>query len=91
LHAHGPLLQAWEIKFQEPKRYWGNVPDDVLPRLHFYNVPVSGGEELASNPLNIIRSKYQPGDYVVSRPRAWTGGEALSSALPATAGAPPFS
>ncbi len=60
-------LQAWEVKLQPPARYWSNVPDDVLPRLHFYNVPVSGQEDLASNPLNIIRNKYRPGDYVVSQ------------------------
>ena len=33
-------------------------------RVHFYNVPITKDFSEASHPLNIIRSIYQPGDFV---------------------------
>ena len=34
-------------------------------RLHFYNTPITKNFTEASHPLNIIRSIYQPGDFIV--------------------------
>jgi hypothetical protein len=49
-----------------PQDYWSQVPGDMLPRLHFYNIPVTIDAAHAANPFNIIKSVYQPGDFVVS-------------------------
>ncbi|GAB4817211.1 hypothetical protein N2152v2_004257 [Parachlorella kessleri] len=57
-------IWAWEVKIQEPKKYWGAVPEKVVDTLHFYNVPVGSKNDSASNPLNIIRKRYRPGDYI---------------------------
>lgn len=60
------FLQAWEVQNAPPEQYWGTVPIDVQPLLHFYNIPVSVQESDKSNPLNILRHRHQPGDYTVS-------------------------
>lgn len=61
-------LQAWELFKQDPAQYWAIVPKRVQPALHFFNnnpVTVAGGAP--NNPLNILRARWQPGDYVVRR------------------------
>ena len=36
----------------------------VLSRMHFFNTPITRDFSDASHPLNIIRSIFQPGDFV---------------------------
>lgn len=60
------VLQAWEIKIQEPNEYWGTVPPKVQPRLHFYNIPVSVAPKDPANPLSTLKEIHRPGDYTVS-------------------------
>ena len=54
---------AWEAKPADQAAYWAQVPDAVKLTLHYYNVPFSVEPE--SNPLRMIRTLYQPGDFVV--------------------------
>lgn len=35
------------------------------PRLHFYNTAITEDLTQAAHPLNIVRSIYQPGDFIV--------------------------
>ena len=37
----------------------------LICRLHFYNTPITDDFREASHPLNIIRSIYEPGDFIV--------------------------
>ena len=45
--------------------YWQQVPDAVKLTLHYYNVPCSVEPDSEFNPLRIVRTLYQPGDFVV--------------------------
>ena len=49
------------------REYWATVPDDYKGRLHFFNTAFDGNLSSASNPLNIIRGLYRPGDMVVMK------------------------
>lgn len=42
------------------------VPKDVKPKLHFYNIPVTADVSDPLCPLNIIQRVYAPGDFIVS-------------------------
>ncbi|KAI8100260.1 hypothetical protein M9435_006745 [Picochlorum sp. BPE23] len=56
-------IWAWEAG---PKPdYWKSVPDEVQGRLHFYNYPISSDTQSPSHPLEILKSIYMPGDYIV--------------------------
>lgn len=57
-------IWAWEVLFLNQTQYWDEVPTDIKSKLHLYNVPVSSNSKDGDNPLNIIRSKAQPGDFV---------------------------
>ena len=37
----------------------------LICRLHFYNTPITDDFRMASHPLNMIRSIYEPGDFIV--------------------------
>ena len=56
---------AWEVTPADPAEYWRQVPDAVKLTLHYYNVPCSVEPESEFNPLRIVRTLYQPGDFVV--------------------------
>ncbi len=59
------LYAAWEVTKADPSAYWEQVPDKVKLTLHYYNVPCSVEPESEFNPLRIVRTLYQPGDFVV--------------------------
>ena len=56
---------AWEVTPADQAEYWEQVPDKVKLTLHYYNVPCSVEPESDFNPLRIVRTLYQPGDFVV--------------------------
>jgi len=58
-------IYAWEAQPANPDEYWNSVPDDVKPRLHFYNAPVTPQAGSSMNPVDWIKKIYRPGDYVV--------------------------
>ena len=56
-------IWAWEVT-SKPK-YWDTVTDNVQGKLHFYNKPVSSDVKSPAHPLQILKSIYQAGDFVV--------------------------
>jgi hypothetical protein len=58
-------IYAWEAQPANQTEYWNSVPDDVKPRLHFYNAPVTPQAGSSMNPVDWIKNMYRPGDYVV--------------------------
>lgn len=54
----GALLQLAKDPYQ---KYWKYVPEEMQPKLHFYNFAISGNHNSPSYPMNIIRSVYKPG------------------------------
>ncbi len=62
---HFDAIYAWEATPANASQYWASVPADVMPRLHFYNAPVTPQPGSAMNPVDWIRDMYQPGDYIV--------------------------
>jgi len=58
-------IYAWEAQPTNATEYWNSVPDDVKPRLHFYNAPVTPQAGSSMNPVDWIKKMYRPGDYVV--------------------------
>ena len=61
----GCLLAAWEVTPADQTQYWEQVPDHVKLALHYYNVPCSIEPDSEFNPLRIVKTLYQPGDFVV--------------------------
>ena len=57
-------IYAWEAKPQDAREYWASVPDDVAPKLHYYNAPVVADPASHMNPLRVIRDVARPGDVV---------------------------
>jgi hypothetical protein len=62
---HFDAIYAWESTPASALEYWASVPDDVKPRLHFYNAPVTPAPGSAMNPVEWIQKMYRPGDYIV--------------------------
>jgi len=56
-------IWAWEAGPRPD--YWKSVPAEIQARLHFYNYPISSDTQLPSHPLEILKSIYIPGDYIV--------------------------
>lgn len=57
-------IYGFEYDLLEPLDYWSYVPDPILPRYHFYNIPITSGEKSVRNPLNLIRRVSRPEDFV---------------------------
>lgn len=56
-------IWAWEA--ERMPNYWDYVPHDVQGKLHFYNQAISSDLTSPSHPLKILKTVYQPGDFVV--------------------------
>lgn len=59
-------IWAWEYVKQDPVAYWGEVPSDVKPRLHFYNTGITADTSSPDHPIAFIKKVVQPGDFLVS-------------------------
>ena len=81
------LLAAWEVTPADQSAYWAQVPDDVKLTLHYYNVPCSVEPDSEFNPLRIVRSLYQPGDFVVIKVCLHGDGSRVLSSAPVFAAA----
>jgi len=66
------LSAAWEVTPADQTQYWEQVPDNVKLTLHYYNVPCSIEPDSEFNPLRIVKTLYQPGDFVVIKVGAHT-------------------
>ena len=66
----GSLCAAWEVKPADQMAYWQQVPDAVKLTLHYYNVPCSVEPDSEFNPLRIVKTLYQPGDFIVIKVRS---------------------
>lgn len=62
---HFDAIYAWERKPLNGSEYWATVPDDVKPRLHFYNAAVTPAAGSAMNPVDWIKNMHRPGDFIV--------------------------
>ena len=65
LHRLGLCCPAQLVSPEQRREYWAKVPDDYLGRVHFYNTAFSSDISNASHPLNIMRSRYRPGDMFI--------------------------
>lgn len=65
LTPRSPVSAAWEVTPADQTQYWEQVPDNVKLTLHYYNVPCSIEPDSEFNPLRIVKTLYQPGDFVV--------------------------
>lgn len=45
------------------QKYWKYVPEEMQPKMHFYNFAISGNHASPSYPMNIIRNIYKPGTF----------------------------
>jgi hypothetical protein len=62
---HFDAIYAWEAKPMAAAEYWASVPNDIKPRLHFYNAPVTPEPGSAMNPVEWIKHLHRPGDFIV--------------------------
>lgn len=58
-------VAGWEITLTPPDQYWGGIPKNLHGKIHWYNIPAVIEADDPSNPWNIIKRIYQPGDLVV--------------------------
>jgi hypothetical protein len=58
------FIYAWEAQPTNATEYWNSVPNEVKPRLHFYNAPVTPQANSSMNPVDWMKNMYRPGDYV---------------------------
>lgn len=56
---------AWEAAPFNATAYWAGVPPNIVPKLHFMNIPISAEPGAPMNPLTFIRAIYKPGDFIV--------------------------
>lgn len=56
---------AWEVYPTAPQDYWRDMPVKLHDKIHWYNIPAPTNAGDYSNPWNIIRRIYRPGDMVV--------------------------
>ena len=74
---------VWGQVLKLPRPAPTAVPPALRPKLHFYNTPAVFNASSPENPLNILRSVYKPGDFVVGA--GWAG---CARMLPPPSGRP---
>lgn len=57
-------IWSWEARETNPHVYWQTVPDEWVPKLHFYNTFATEHSNLSA-PLGIILDQYKAGDFIV--------------------------
>lgn len=62
---HMDEIHGWEARRYPEERWWRDVPSDVKPRVHFYNVPIALGGGVGVDPLQRIAATARPEDFVV--------------------------
>jgi len=55
----------WEASPMNPGDIFKEIPDDVMPYYHWYNIPAFTGKGAKDNPLTLLRILTRPEDYVV--------------------------
>ncbi|KAL4854373.1 hypothetical protein ACK3TF_004889 [Chlorella vulgaris] len=58
-------IWAWELRNLNPREYWAEVPANIKPILHLYNVGIEGNTTHEEHPIHILKQHAQPGDFVV--------------------------
>jgi hypothetical protein len=58
-------IWAWEAHPYAPEKLWGSFPPEIIPHIHYYNVPASTDPNSPFNPWNTLRATARPGDFVV--------------------------
>lgn len=56
---------AWEAAKLDPARVFAEIPDDVTPHYHWFNIPAQIGIGHKDNPLTLMLSETTPEDFVV--------------------------
>lgn len=55
-------LFVWAQLAQHPyQNYWKYVPEEMQPKMHFYNFAITSNHSSPSYPMNIIRNIFKPG------------------------------
>jgi hypothetical protein len=62
---HFYRILAWETFVYRPRKYWSKVPDNIKPKLSYYNIPIQQDPSSGDNILNYIRALTTPEDYVM--------------------------
>eukprot|EP00878_Enallax_costatus_P010856 GHUV01011336.1.p1 GENE.GHUV01011336.1~~GHUV01011336.1.p1 ORF type:complete len:374 (+),score=32.52 GHUV01011336.1:1639-2760(+) len=62
---HFDRLLLWEAAPADPAKVFRYVPKDILHKYQYFNTPATGDRLDPSNPVNIMKSIAQPGDFVV--------------------------
>lgn len=62
---HFTKLFAWEVQTMEQKEWWSRVPDNIKPRLQFFNTAISSDRTNPMNPVRFIKGIARPEDYVI--------------------------
>ena len=58
-------ILAWEAKAWEPGHIFGAMPDRVVDKVSYFNVPVNATPNGKHNPLRVLRAIASPDDFVV--------------------------
>uniref|UniRef100_A0A6U7U943 Uncharacterized protein n=1 Tax=Eutreptiella gymnastica TaxID=73025 RepID=A0A6U7U943_9EUGL len=65
-HVDFDDIFCWEAKINtRPSNYWAEVPPHLIPKMHFYNVPIQSDLDSAMSAVRIIQQVATKRDYVV--------------------------
>lgn len=56
-------ILLWEAAIADPKKYWKSVPADLVPKMQYYNTPLT--VEPPDNLWHAVRALAKPEDFVV--------------------------
>mmetsp|Transcript_40807 Transcript_40807/g.100994 ORF Transcript_40807/g.100994 Transcript_40807/m.100994 type:complete len:376 (+) Transcript_40807:1923-3050(+) len=59
------MIWAWEAIPYAPDKLWSTFPPEVIPRIHYYNVPAQTDPSSPMNPWYTLKATARPGDFVV--------------------------
>ncbi|KAL4430875.1 hypothetical protein ABPG75_006131 [Micractinium tetrahymenae] len=58
-------IWGYELAKIDLNQYWGVVPPDVKPRLHFLNEGITNDTASPEHPIHMIKKQVRPGDFLV--------------------------
>ena len=57
-------IYSYEFVEQNPAAWWNSVPSPFMSKLHYINVGILPSLESEYNPLHLIKSMFEPNDFV---------------------------
>jgi hypothetical protein len=64
-HTHFDGIYAYELRTYPSQDVWDQVPNDVIPFYHYFNLAITTDNSHLSNPLYSLRAVAKPEDFVV--------------------------